>query len=101
MIREEYKGNQLVPLIPKHFLPNAKMIRNVVSIGILGALITVLMSVSNIVLNNYISIYGSNAVASYGIAYKLDMIPILLSVGLSQGVTPLVGYYYGKNECLI
>ena len=94
-------GNQLVPLIPKHFLPNAKMIRNVVSIGILGALITVLMSVSNIVLNNYISIYGSNAVASYGIAYKLDMIPILLSVGLSQGVTPLVGYYYGKNECLI
>lgn len=98
MIREEYKGNQLVPLTPKHFLPNAKMIRNVVSIGIPGALITVLMSVSNIVLNNYISIYGSNAVASYGIAYKLDMIPILLSVGLSQGVTPLVGYYYGKNE---
>ncbi len=98
MIREEYKGNPLVPLAPKHFLPNAKMIRNVVSIGIPGALITVLMSVSNIVLNNYISIYGSNAVASYGIAYKLDMIPILLSVGLSQGVTPLVGYYYGKNE---
>ena len=42
MIREEYKGNQLVPLTPKHFLPNAKMIRNVVSIGIPGALITVL-----------------------------------------------------------
>ena len=56
------------------------------------------MSVSNIVLNNYISIYGSDAVASYGIAYKLDMIPILLSVGLSQGVAPLVGYCYGGNE---
>ena len=56
------------------------------------------MSVSNIVLNNYISIYGSNAIASYGIAYKLDMIPILLSVGLSQGVAPLVGYCYGGNE---
>ena len=36
--------------------------------------------------------------ASYGIAYKLDMIPILLSVGLSQGVAPLVGYYYGGNK---
>lgn len=97
MIREEYKGNQLVPLMPKHFLPNPTMVRNVVKIGIPGALITVLMSVSNIVLNNYISIYGSNAVASYGIAYKLDMIPILLSVGLSQGVAPLVGYSYGGN----
>ena len=50
---------------------------------------------SNIVLNNYIGIYGSDAVASYGIAYKLDMIPIMLSVGLAQGVTPLVGYCYG------
>ena len=56
------------------------------------------MSVSNIVLNNYISIYGSDAVASYGIAYKIDMVPILLSVGLSQGVAPLVGYCYGRNE---
>ena len=98
MIWEGRKGNQLVPLTPKRFLPNRAMIRNVVSIGIPGALITVLMSVSNIVLNNYISIYGSDAVASYGIAYKLDMIPILLSVGLSQGVAPLVGYCYGGNE---
>lgn len=98
MIREQYRGNQLVPLTPKHFSPNTSMIRNVVSIGIPGALITVLMSISNIVLNNYISIYGSDAVASYGIAYKLDMIPILLSVGLSQGVAPLAGYCYGGNE---
>ena len=98
MICEERKGNQLVPLSPGRFSPDAAMIRNVVSIGIPGALITVLMSVSNIVLNNYIGIYGSDAVASYGIAYKLDMVPILLSVGLSQGVAPLVGYCYGGNE---
>lgn len=98
LIREGHRGNQLVPLAPKYFSPNPKMIHNVVSIGIPGALITVLMSVSNIVLNNYISIYGSDAVASYGIAYKLNLIPILLSVGLSQGVAPLVGYCYGANE---
>ena len=98
MIWEGRKGNPLVPVTPKRFSPNKDMVRNVVSIGIPGALITVLMSVSNIVLNNYISIYGSDAVASYGIAYKLDMVPILLSVGLSQGVAPLVGYCYGGNE---
>jgi putative MATE family efflux protein len=98
MIRRERRGNQLVPLSPRRFSPNTAMIRSVVGIGIPGALITVLMSVSNIVLNNYIGIYGSDAVASYGIAYKIDLIPILLSVGLSQGVAPLVGYCYGKNE---
>ena len=98
MICEWHKGNQLTSLSPKHFLPNTAMVHNVVSIGIPGALITVLMSVSNIALNNYIGIYGSNAVAAYGIAYKLDMVPILLSVGLAQGVAPLVGYCYGGNE---
>ncbi len=98
MIRESVRGNVCVSLSPKRFLPNGAMVRSVVSIGVPGALITVLMSVSNIVLNNYISMYGSDAVASYGIAYRLDMIPILLSVGLSQGIAPLVGYCYGGNE---
>ncbi|MCI8996549.1 MAG: MATE family efflux transporter [Lachnospiraceae bacterium] len=98
MVGEACKGNLLVPWRLSCFSPNRTMVKNVVSIGIPGALITVLMSVSNIVLNNYISIYGSDAVASYGIAYKLDLIPILLSVGLSQGVAPLVGYYYGGNR---
>ena len=96
MIVEERKGNQLLSLTPKRFSPNTAL--KVVSIGIPGGLITVLMSVSNIVLNNFISIYGSDAVASYGIAYKLDMVPILLSVGLTQGVAPLVGYCYGGNN---
>ena len=98
MIRAARKGNQLVSLSVKQFAPHKRMVCSVVSIGIPGALITVLLSVSNIVLNNYIGKYGSNAVASYGIAYKVDMVPIMLSVGLSQGVAPLVGYYYGAGK---
>lgn len=98
LIGAENKGNQLVSLSIKQFAPNKKMVCGVVSIGIPGALITVLLSVSNIVLNNFIGIYGSNAIASYGIAYKVDMVPIMLSVGLSQGVAPLIGYYYGAAK---
>ncbi len=98
LIGAENKGNQLVSLSIKQFAPNKKMVCGVVSIGIPGALITVLLSVSNIVLNNFIGIYGSNAIASYGIAYKIDMVPIMLSVGLSQGVAPLIGYYYGAAK---
>ncbi len=98
IIRAEKKGNQLVSLSIKQFAPYKKMVCSVVSIGIPGALITVLLSVSNIVLNNFIGIYGSDAVASYGIANKVDMVPIMLSVGLSQGVAPLIGYYYGAGK---
>lgn len=98
MIQAERKGNQLVSISIKSFVPDKKMVCSVVGIGIPGALITVLLSVSNIVLNNFIGIYGSNAVASYGIAYKVDMVPIMLTVGLSQGVAPLIGYYYGAGK---
>lgn len=98
MIRAEKKGNRLVSLSVKQFAPQKKMVVSVISIGIPGALITVMLSVSKIVLNNFIGIYGSDAVASYGIAYKIDMVPIMLSVGLSQGVAPLVGYYYGAGK---
>lgn len=98
MIKAEKNGNPLVSLSIKDFAPNRKMVGSVVSIGIPGALITVLLSVSNIVLNNFIGIYGSDAVASYGISYKVDMVPIMLSVGLSQGVAPLIGYYYGAGK---
>ena len=98
MIGAERKGNQLVTLSIKQFTPHKKMVGSVIAIGIPGALITVLLSVSNIVLNNFIGIYGSDAVASYGIAYKVDMVPIMLSVGLSQGVAPLIGYYYGAGK---
>lgn len=98
MVRAEGKGNPVIKLSPRHFAPKKRMVTGVVTIGIPGALITVLLSVSNIVLNNFIGIYGSDAVAAYGIAYKIDMVPIMLSVGLSQGVAPLVGYDFGAGN---
>ncbi len=95
---QERKQNKCVKMSPKYFSGEKEMISNVIKIGIPGALITVMMSVANIVLNNFIGIYGSDAVASYGIAYKIDMFPIMLSVGLSQGAAPLVGYCYGRKN---
>ena len=69
MVRRDRQGDPLFPVSPRAFRPEGGMVRSVVAIGIPGALITVLMSVANIVLNNYIAIYGSDAVASYGMAY--------------------------------
>ena len=89
LIIQHSKKNELINISPKEFSVEKEMVGNVVKIGIPGALMTVLLSVSNIVLTNFISIYGSDSVAAYGIAYKIDMFPILLSVGLSQGSSPL------------
>ncbi len=53
----------------------------------------------NILCNNEDS-EESDAVAAYGIAYENDLFPIMLSVGLSQGVAPLMGYCYGVGQKL-
>lgn len=98
LLIQEKKHSEFVKMSPRYFSMEKHMVGNVIKIGVPGALITVMLSVSNIVLNNYIGIYGSDAVASYGIAYKIDMFPILLSVGLSQGAAPLIGYYFGQKN---
>ena len=98
--KEISKKNELFSLSLKNLSVSPALTADVVKIGIPGALITVMIGASNIVLNNYIGIYGSDAVAAYGIAYKIDMFPIMLSVGLSQGVAPLMGYCYGAGQKL-
>ena len=49
-------------------------------------------------LNNFMSGYGSDAVAAMGIAHKTSMIPMYIAMGISQGVMPLVGYNYSSRN---
>ena len=92
------KNSDLYSLSPKVMRQAKVPVGSIVKIGVPGALITILLSVSNIVLNNTIGSYGSDAVAAYGIAYKIDMFPILLTVGFSQGVAPMIGYCFGAGQ---
>lgn len=96
--KEKRKGNKVISLSLNRLKHLGTLPKSVIQIGIPGALITVMLSISNIVLNSHIAIYGSDAVACYGISYKIFMFPVLLSVGLSQGIAPLVGYCYGAKE---
>ncbi|MCF0111783.1 MAG: MATE family efflux transporter [Erysipelotrichaceae bacterium] len=98
MIAQKNDGNDLISLSLSDFRPTWDMVKSVVVIGVPGALITALLSISNIIQNNYISLYTSDAVAAFGISHKVNLVPILLSVGMSQGVAPLVGYHYGAKN---
>ena len=50
------------------------------------------------VLNNFTSAYGSDAVAAMGIAQKINMVPMYIAMGLSQGIMPLVSYNYASGN---
>ena len=42
--------------------------------------------------------YGTQAVSAYGIVKRMDQIPLGISLGLSQGVMPLIAYNYGSGD---
>ena len=71
---------------------------NVFSIGTPASLNNVLMSLSNIMMNNFLVFYGDVYVASMGIAMKANMFIVFIMLGLALGVQPLIGYSFGAKN---
>lgn len=70
----------------------------VMAIGIPASLNSILMSVSNIVINNVMAAYDDMAVAGLGVAMKVNMIVVMLLIGLGTGIQPLLGYCFGAGN---
>lgn len=85
------------------FRPGRFSLKKEISLGVMGAglpgmLQTLLASVSNMVLNNLASAFGSTAIAAFGVVKKLDQIPMSITIGFAQGIVPLVGYNFGNGN---
>lgn len=83
---------------PKNYKVRDKIAVGVLAIGIPASLNSILMSVSNILINNVMKQYGDMAVAGLGVAMKVNMIVVMLLIGLGTGVQPLLGYCYGAGN---
>ncbi len=70
----------------------------VLAIGIPASLNSILMSTSNIIVNNLMAGYGDMALAGLGVAMKVNMIVVMLLIGLGTGIQPLLGYCYGAGN---
>ena len=66
--------------------------------GLPTAIFSALMSVSTIVLNQLLVVYGNDPVAAIGIVFKANMFITFLQMGLANGVQPLLGYNYGSGD---
>lgn len=82
----------------KDFKATNKILTGVLSIGIPAALGSFLMSVSQIIMNNLMAVYGDLAVAGLGVAAKVTMITGMICIGLGQGVQPLLGFQIGAKN---
>lgn len=82
----------------KDYKAGNRIATGVMAIGIPASLNSILLSVSNIIINNVIAGYGDMAVAGLGVAMKVNMIVVMLLIGLGTGIQPLLGYCYGAGN---
>lgn len=66
-------------------------------IGIPASLGSLLMSVSQIIVNAMMTHYGDMALAGIGVAMKVTMITGMVCIGFGQGIQPLLGYCVGAK----
>ncbi len=92
------RGKSILSITPRRFTVREGVAKGVISVGMPAALNNLLMSLSNIVINMFLSHYGDAAVAAMGVAMKANMLVVMLQLGLAQGVQPLVGYCYGAKD---
>lgn len=90
-------GKSILSINIKDFTLKDKVAGSVLSIGIPAALGSLLMSASQIIMNSQMAAYGDMAVAGIGVAMKIVMITGMVSMGIGQGVQPLLGYCVGAK----
>ena len=93
-----FKGKSILSGSIKYFALDSYIIKNVLLIGIPASLSSILMSLSQVVLNSQMASYGDLAVAGLGVASKVSMMTGILFIGLGQGIQPLFGYSIGAKD---
>lgn len=92
-----FKGTSSLSIHPKDLTLGESVCRNVLAIGIPASLGSLMMSVSQIIVNGFMAGYGDMALAGIGVAMKITMMTGMVCIGFGQGVQPLLGYCAGAK----
>ena len=92
------RGHTYVCIHPAMFRPTAGVVRGIRGVGIPASIQNLLNVTSMTFLNNMTSSFGSDAVAAMGISQKINMVPLQIALGLSQGIMPLISYNYASGN---
>ncbi len=92
------KKSRVLSIRWRDFTVRQGILTKTCSSGLPTAIFSALMSVSTIVLNQLLVIYGNDPVAAIGIVFKANMFITFLQMGLANGVQPLLGYNYGSGN---
>lgn len=92
------RGKTFVCINPKMFRPERSVVLGVCGVGIPASIQNLLNVTGMTILNNFTSVFGAGAVAAMGITQKINMVPMYIAMGLSQGIMPLISYTYASGN---
>lgn len=79
----------------------SNIVKGIIGIGMSPFFINTAACLVVIIINKGLRTYGSDgdmAIASYGIANRVQFIFVMVVLGLTQGMQPIVGYNYGAKR---
>ena len=79
------RGKTFVCVDPRKFSFQKRIIREVCGVGIPASIQNLLNVTGMTILNNFTAVYGADAVAAMGIAYKIYMVPMQITTGIFPG----------------
>lgn len=91
------RGKSMLSISPRDFSMKDRICSGVLAIGIPASLGSLLMSVSQIIVNAQMANYDDMAVAGIGVAMKVTMMTGMVCIGFGQGIQPLLGYCVGAG----
>jgi len=81
-----------------YFLPHKKIYTDFIQQGSASSLNMLIMSFGSLILMYFVSLYGVDAVAGYGVGFRVEQLMLLPALGLSTAVLTLVANNYGAKE---
>lgn len=91
--------NSMLRIRVANFRLDAKIVKAILSIGLSPFFIQLAAATVAFLIIHSLQQYGGDmAIGAYNIANKLVMIIIMVIVGLTQGMQPIVGYNYGAGN---
>ncbi len=92
------RGKTYVSIHPKDFKLQKEIVLGVFGVGIPASIQNLLNVTGMTILNNFAASYGADAVAAIGIAQKINMVPLQIALGGTQGSMPLISYSYASKN---
>jgi putative MATE family efflux protein len=92
------RGKSHLSIHIKYFMPNKKMLGEILKIGVPAAISNFVFTLAAVVSNIIAASYGDYVVAGSGISMRITMLSFSLIMNLAMGYMPFAGFNFGAKN---